>query len=74
MYFCNNESCENVTKEFHQACIKGDLKKVTILLRRKEEIDVNQLDKNDTLERAVMYGHLESKIVKIVVRIRCQCK
>ena len=69
MYFCNNESCENVTKEFHQACVKGDLKKVTILLRRKEEIDVNQLDKNDTLERAVMYGHLESKIVKLLLEL-----
>ena len=69
MDFCHNENTENVTKQFHQACIKGELEKVTNLLRRKEEIDVNQLDKNDTLERAVMYGHLESKIVKLLLEL-----
>ena len=69
MYFCNNENTENVTKEFHDACIKGDLKKVTNLLSRKEEIDVKQLDRNDTLERAVMYGHLESEIVKMLLEL-----
>ena len=37
---------ENVTKEFHEACIKGDLEKVTNLVRRNEEIYVKQLDKN----------------------------
>ena len=67
MYFCNNESCENVTKEFHEACIEGYLKKVTILQRRNEEIDIKQLDKNDTLERVVGKGC--SEIVKLLLKI-----
>ena len=37
---------ENVTKEFHEACIKGDLEKVTNLLIREKEIIVKQFDMN----------------------------
>ena len=58
---------ENVTKEFHEACIKGDLEKVTNLLRRNEEIDIKQLDKNDTLERVVGKGC--SEIVKLLLEL-----
>ena len=79
MYFCNNENCENVTKDFHQACIKGDLKKVTNILRKKEEINVKQLDKNDTLYRTIGKGYSDthyrtigkrySEIVKLMLKL-----
>ena len=58
---------ENVTMEFHLACIRGDIDKVTNLLSRKEEIDVKQLDKNHTLERAVFYE--DSEIVELLLKI-----
>ena len=47
------KSNEHVTKEFHDASFYGDLKKVTKLLSRKEEIDVKALDEKYTLYNAV---------------------
>ena len=67
MDFCHNENTENVTKQFHQACIKGDLEKVTNLLKRKEEINAKKLDKRNTLESAVMHG--KSEIVKLLLEL-----
>ena len=67
MDFCHNGNTENVTKQFHQACIKGDLEKVTNLLSRKEEINVKQLDQNDTLEKVVKNGN--SEIVKLLLKL-----
>ena len=67
MDLLKSENDENITLEFHEACKRGDVAKATNLLQRKEEIDVKQLDKNHTLERAVMYGDLE--IVKLLLKI-----
>ena len=53
--------------EFHEACKRGDLDKVTNLLSRKEEIDVKQLDIKSTLQYAAKNGHLE--IVELLLRI-----
>ena len=40
----------DITTEFHEACINGDLKRASNLLRNeKEEIDVTKLDKMHTL-------------------------
>ena len=55
MDLLKSENDENVTFEFSEACIRGDLDKVTNLLSRKEEIDVKQLDKYFTLQRVVMH-------------------
>ena len=57
----------NITLEFHEACKKGDIDKVTKILQRKEEIDVVQLDKQFTLKRAVQNG--DSGIVQLLLRI-----
>ena len=51
---------ENVTLEFYEACIRGDIDKATNLLKRKEEIDVRQLDKIDALETAVKIEDCEA--------------
>ena len=56
-----------VTSEFLQACKYGDVEKLTNLLKRKEEIDVKQLDKCHLLETAVVYGQLE--IVRLLLRV-----
>ena len=58
---------ENFTMEFHDACLRGDLDKVTNLLSRKEEIDVKLLDKTFVLESVVMNGN--SEIVQLLSRI-----
>ena len=56
-----------VTKEFHKASINGDLEKVTNLLNRKEEINVNDLENTNTIHTAVQKGFTE--IVKILIKI-----
>ena len=61
------DEADLVTNEFHKACINGDLKKVTNILSRREEIDVKQLDKEYTLEKAVLYGYPE--IVELLLKI-----
>ena len=58
---------KNVTKEFIQACFRDDLDKLTSLLKRKDEIDVKQLDKWPLLGRAVREGQLE--IVRQLIRV-----
>ena len=55
---------ENVTMEFLEACQRGDIDKVANLFKRKEEIDVRQLDKKET---AVMNG--DSEIVELLSTI-----
>ena len=61
------ENEDNVTMEFHEACKKGNIDKVTNFLQRKEEIDVVQLDNQFTLKRAVQNG--DSQIVQLLLRI-----
>ena len=68
MDLLKSENDENVTEEFSEACITGDLDKVTNLLSRKEKIDVKQLDKYFTLQRAVMYDH-SAEIVELLLKI-----
>ena len=60
------ENEDNVTMEFHEACKKGNIDKVTNFLQRKEEIDVVQLDNQFTLKRAVQNG--DSQIVQLLLR------
>ena len=67
MDMLKSENDENVTMEFYEACLRGDLDKVTNLLSRKEDIDVKQLDKRYMLEKAVRYGYPE--IVELLLRI-----
>ena len=67
MDLLKSEKDENVSLEFHEACKRGDVDKVTNLLQRKEEIDVVQLDKQFTLKRAVQNG--DSQIVQLLLRI-----
>ena len=62
-----SENDKNVTLEFHQACIKGDLEKVTNLLSRKEEIDLKALNEKCTLHNAVSSRFTE--IVKVLLKI-----
>ena len=57
----------DVTTEFIHACLTGDLDTLNNLLRRKEEIDVKQLDKCPLLKIAVRKGHLD--IVRRLVRV-----
>ena len=58
----------DVTFEFLQACFRGDLDKLTNLLRRKEEIDVKQLDECPLLVgTAVRKGQLE--IVRLLISV-----
>ena len=57
----------NVTTEFRLACHFGELEKLTNLLRRKEEIDVKQLERRNLLLRAVMYG--QSEIVRLLLTV-----
>ena len=61
------DEADLVTNEFHKACINGNVEKVTNFLSRKEEIDVKQLDKKYTLEKAVLYGY--SEIVELLLEI-----
>ena len=49
----------DVIEGFIQACLKGDLNTLNNLLRRKEEIDVKQLDKYPLLKITVRKGHLD---------------
>lgn len=56
---------ENVTKEFHKACIAGNLKEVKALLSLKERIDVKQLDEDHTLSEVVRKKNVD--IVKILI-------
>ena len=57
----------DITTEFHQAFYSRDLDKLTNLLRRKEEIDVKQLDECHLLETAARKGQLE--IVRLLLRV-----
>lgn len=57
----------NVTTEFRLACHFGELEKLSNLLRRKEEIDVKQLERRNLLLRAVMYG--QSEIVRLLLTV-----
>ena len=61
------ENENNVTFEFHEACIRGNIDKITNLMKRKEEIDVKQLDKKHTLKRTVQ--NEDSGIVQSLLRI-----
>ena len=67
MELLKSENENNVTFEFHEACIRGNIDKITNILQRKEEIDVVQLDKQFTLKRAVQNG--DSGIVQLLLRI-----
>ena len=67
MDMLKSENDENVTLEFYEACLRGDLDKATNLLSRKEEIDVKLLDKTFVLESVVMNG--DSEIVQLLSRI-----
>ena len=67
MILLKPEDEENVTLEFHEACNKGDIDKVVNFMKRKEEINVKELDKKYTLERAVRYRYPE--IVELLLRI-----
>ena len=53
MDLLKSENDKNVTMEFHEACKTGDIKKVKFLLSKKEKINVNQLDEEDTLSNFV---------------------
>ena len=57
----------DITNEFHDACVNGELDKVCNLLREKELIDVKQLEEKDTLCISVKEGH--EKVVKILLQI-----
>ena len=57
----------DVTTEFIHACLTGDLDTLNNLMRRKEEIDVKQLDKCPLLKISVRKGHLD--IVRILIRV-----
>ena len=58
----------DVTIEFHDACINGDLKKASNLFRNeREEIDVTKLDKRNTLCITVQNKHEE--VVKLLLKI-----
>ena len=67
MDLLKSENDENVTLEFHEACLRGDLVKVINLLSRKEDIDVKQLDKRFTLGYVVQNG--DSEIVELLLKI-----
>ena len=57
----------DITNEFHDACVNGELDKVCNLLREKELIDVKQLEEKDTLFISVKKGH--EKVVQILLKI-----
>ena len=58
----------DITIEFHEACINGDLKRASNLLRNEREvIDVTKLDKRHTLCKTVQNKHEE--IVKLLLKI-----
>ena len=54
-----------LTIAFHEACINGDLKKVSDLLCRQEQIDIKMLEKKFTLWKTVISKHTE--IVKLLL-------
>ena len=58
----------DITLEFHDACINGDLKKASNLFRNeREEIDVTKLDKRNTVCITVQNKHEE--IVKLLRKV-----
>ena len=57
----------DITAEFHKACINGELERVSKLLYNKEEIDVAYLNDEITLCTTVEKSHVE--IVKILLEI-----
>ena len=61
------ENDTNVTKEFHEACKRGNLEKVKNLLNLKEKIEVKQLDEEDTLSEVVINQNAD--IVKILLAL-----
>ena len=67
MDLLKSENDKNVTVEFHEACLTGDIKKVKFLLSKKEKINVNRLDEQDTLTHVVFMG--DADIVKILLSL-----
>lgn len=67
MDLIKSKNDKNVTLEFHEACKTGDIKKVKFLLSKKEKIDVNILDEQDTLTHVVFMG--DADIVKILLSL-----
>ena len=57
----------DITNEFHDACVNGELDKAYNLVEKKQLIDVKQLEKKDTLCISVKKGH--EKVVKILLQI-----
>ena len=57
----------DVTTEFIQACLTGDLDTLNNLLKRKEEIDVKQFNKCPLLKITVRKQHLD--IVRLLIRV-----
>ena len=53
--------------KFHEACMTGDIKKVRLLLSKKEKIYVNRLDEEDTLSEVVINQNAD--IVKILLAL-----
>ena len=58
---------EDVTNEFHYACVNSELDKVHKLLTKKEVIDVKQLEEKGTLFISVKEGH--EKVVNVLLQI-----
>ena len=67
MDLLKSENDKNVTVEFHEACLTGDIKKVKSLLSEKEKINVHRLDENLTLFHVVRKGNAD--IVKILLSL-----
>ena len=57
----------NISNQFYEACINGDLQKASKLLHARERIDVKHLDTMFTLCRTVKNQHME--IVKLLLKI-----
>ena len=68
MDLLKSENAKNVTLEFHEACIAGDLTKVTNLLMKKEMINLNQLNEENTLSE-VLKKKNHADVVKILINI-----
>ena len=58
---------EDITNEFHDACVNGELDKVYSLLRKKEVIDIKQLEEKNTLYISIKEG--QEKVVKVLLQI-----
>ena len=67
MDLLKSENDKNVTVEFHEACLTGDIKKLKSLLSEKEKINVHRLDENFTLFHVVREGNAD--IVKILLSL-----